>query len=124
MNDIELFFALLAGHFVADYPLQNDFIADNKGKAFVSAQGFYTLTAHSATQGLIAGLISQNFTVGLIIAITHWIIDFGKKSVLLTDKFPHTKGSRKNGQKVGLYGINVDQALHILVILVVVTFVV
>lgn len=123
MNHVELFFALLAGHFLADFGLQTEFMSKTKGQAFVKAIGFYTLTGHAAIQGLVLGAISRNFKVGIIIFVTHWVIDFSKASVLITDKFPHTKGARKNGQAQGFYGINIDQALHVLAILGVVLFV-
>ena len=60
---------------------------------------------------------------GLIVGITHWIIDFGKSNIMIDNRFPHTKGARNQYQKVGLYGINVDQALHLLVITLCVLFV-
>jgi hypothetical protein len=42
----------------------------------------------------------------------YWIIDFGKASILLDDRFPHTHGARKGSQRSGLYGINIDRTLH------------
>lgn len=119
----ELFFTLLAGHYLADYALQTDHMAATKGKALVEAAGFHALTAHAAIHGLVAGVITHNFWAGLIVALSHWIIDFCKASVLLTDHLPHIRGARKHGQTVGLYGINIDQTLHILVLLVIVMFV-
>ena len=50
--------------------------------------------------------------------LTSHAFDFGKASVLLDDRFPHTHGARKGSQTIGLYGINVDQALHFSVIAV------
>lgn len=101
----QLFFTLLAGHYLADYALQTEFMATRKADALKNAVGFHALTAHAAIQGLVAGLLSQNFTVGAIVALTHWLIDLGKASK-------------------GLYGINIDQTLHILVLLAVVLWVV
>jgi hypothetical protein len=92
-------------------------MAEIKGKTFIEAAGFHNLTAHAAIHGLLAGLITQNLTAALVVAVSHWIIDFGKASELITDKFPHTKGARKHGQKQGLYGLNIDQALHIIILL-------
>ena len=102
--DIQLFLMLVAGHYLADFALQDDFIARNKAAALKTAMGFHTLTAHSAIQGLVAGLISQNLAIGLIVAATHWFIDFGKAAK-------------------SWYGINIDQFLHILVIFLAVVFV-
>jgi len=95
---------LVAGHYLADFALQDDFMAKNKADAGKTAMGFHVLTAHAAIQGLIAGLLSQNLSIGIIVAVTHWIIDFGKAVK-------------------GLYGINIDQFLHILVIFLAVIFV-
>jgi len=95
---------LVAGHYLADFALQDDFMAKNKADASKTAMGFHVLTAHAAIQGLVAGLLSQNLTIGIIVAITHWIIDFGKAA-------KHW------------YGINVDQFLHISVILLAVLLV-
>ena len=117
--DIRLFVFLLAGHYLADYGLQSRYVAEKKALAFIEAEGFYALTAHAAIHGLVAGLITHHFWVMLLVAATHWLIDFGKASALLSDKYPHTKGARKHGQKTGLYGINIDQALHIIVLLIV-----
>lgn len=121
---VQLFLILVAGHYLADFALQTGHMAETKGRVFVEAVGFHTLTAHAAIHGLVAGAITHNFAAGVVVALTHWLIDFGKASVLLTDRFPHTKGARKHGQTTGLYGINVDQTLHLLVLLAVILFVV
>lgn len=119
---IETLIILWAGHYLADFPLQPAFVAEKKGLVFVESIGFHCLTAHAFIHGLVAGTIAYHlgmngFLFGLVIGLTHWIIDFGKSSVLLDDRFPHTKGARKSIQKTGLYGINIDQTLHFLVIL-------
>ncbi len=119
--DIQLFLLLLGGHYLADFPLQAQFMAENKGWVFIRSIGFHTLTAHAAIHGLVAGLLSQSLLIALTVGITHWLIDFGKASRLLTDKYPHTKGARQGGQTHGLYGINIDQLLHVSVILLAVT---
>ena len=116
----ELLLLLIGGHYLADFGLQTRHMAETKGKVFVTAAGFHNLTAHAAIHGFIAGLITQSLAAGLFVFITHWIIDFLKASVLLTDEYPHTKGARKDGQKTGLYGLNVDQSLHLIVLVIVV----
>lgn len=116
----ELLVILWAGHYLADFPLQPAFVADNKKKILQESIGFHCLTAHAFIQGLVAGAITQNFGAGVFVGVTHWIIDFGKSCQLLDNRFPHTKGARvKNIQTAGLYGINVDQTLHFIVILIV-----
>ncbi len=110
-----------AGHYLADFPLQPHFMAKNKGLVFIESIGFHCLAAHAFIQGLVAGAIASAlgleswFLFGLIVGVTHWVIDFGKSSQLLDDRFPHTAGARMGGQRFGLYGINIDQALHLLV---------
>ena len=120
----QLFFTLLAGHYLADFALQDRYMAEGKAKVFKEAMGFHLLTAHAAIHGLVAGFITHNFTAGLIVALSHWVIDFLKASEYVDNRFPHTAGARRNGQRVGLYGINIDQTLHILVLLAVVLWVV
>ena len=115
----ELLLLLIGGHYLADFGLQTRHMAETKGKVFVTAAGFHNLTAHAAIHGFIAGLITQSMSAGLFVFITHWIIDFLKASVMLTDRFPHTSGARKDGQRSGLYGLNIDQALHLSVLFVV-----
>jgi hypothetical protein len=119
-----LFFYLLAGHYLADFALQTQHMAEKKAKVFKEAMGFHVLTGHAAIHGLVAAVISHNFTVGIIVALSHWVIDFLKASEYMDDRFPHTAGARRNSQTVGLYGINIDQTLHILVLLAVVLWVV
>lgn len=116
---LELFLLLLGGHYVADFGLQTRHMAETKGKVFITAAGFHNLTAHAAIHGFIAGIITQSIYAGLAIGISHWIIDFCKSSELITDNFPHTKGARKDGQKNGMYGLNIDQILHILILIAV-----
>lgn len=113
---IELLVILWAGHYLADFPLQPAFVADLKKKIFQESIGFHCLTAHAFIHGLVAGVITGNFTAGVIVGVTHWLIDCGKACELIDDRFPHTKGARKGPQTAGLYGINIDQALHFAVI--------
>lgn len=121
--NIEHLIIFWAGHYLADFPLQPAFVADLKKKVFIESIGFHCLTAHAFLHGLVAGVIASQlgypgFLFGVIVGLTHWIIDFGKSCELLDDRFPHTKGARKGPQIAGLYGINIDQTLHFLVILI------
>lgn len=119
MNSLELLTVLWAGHYLADFPLQPAFVAEKKGLVFIESIGFHCLTAHAFIHGLVAGVITQSFTAGLIVGLSHWLIDFGKSSLLLKN-LPHTKGARMGPQTTGLYGINVDQALHFAVMALIV----
>lgn len=127
--NIQTLIIFWAGHYLADFPLQPAFVAEKKGLCFVESIGFHCLTAHAFIHGLVAGTIAQNlgftdwFLFGLIVGVTHWLIDFGKSSVLIDDRFPHTKGARNQYQKQGFFGINGDQLLHFTVILLCILFI-
>lgn len=111
-----------AGHYLADFPLQPAFVAEKKGLVFIESIGFHCLTSHAFIHGLVAGVIANQlgydaFLFGLIVGITHWIIDFGKSSKLLKN-LPHLPTARNQFQDTGFYGINVDQSLHFIVIFI------
>lgn len=84
------------GHFVADYPLQTDFIAKHKGRSnsLEAVPWYYVLFGHAATHAFFVGIITQNVWLGIAELIAHFIIDFAK-----CEKY---------------FSIHVDQAFHIL----------
>lgn len=112
--DIQLLLTLLAGHYLADFGLQSRYMAESKKLIFIEAIGFHALTAHAFIHALIAGLLSSSFTVGAFVGITHWIIDMRASTWL----------NQKLGRKQDLFGIHLDQLLHIAVIALVVLLVV
>ena len=102
-----MLFYLLAGHALADYPLQNDSIALCKCRkcthpAQATVPWYYWLTAHAMVHGAIVGIILRWYgvpeqlamTVALIEVVVHWFIDLGKCEKL--------------------YNIHVDQGLHMI----------
>ncbi|HEY2909496.1 MAG TPA: DUF3307 domain-containing protein [Gemmataceae bacterium] len=102
-----MLFYLLAGHALMDFALQTEPMAVCKCRRAnhplqQSVPWFYWLTAHALLHGAIVGVIIQWSTgnAGLAVAfaiaefVVHWFIDFGKCEKL--------------------YGIHVDQALHVL----------
>jgi hypothetical protein len=94
-----VFFALLAGHALADFPLQAGPIAVEKDRHSQSAlqksvPWYYWLTAHALCHGGVVYLITQSLTLGLLETVLHWLIDFAK-----CEKW---------------FNIHVDQALHVL----------
>lgn len=116
---------LWAGHYLADFPLQPDHVAKNKGKVFVEAIGFHCLTAHAFIHGLVAGgvasFLGHDWLLPLVVvAVTHWLIDFGKSWERWPENWRITDGAKwaGNPNARGLYGINVDQALHLAVMAV------
>lgn len=101
---IQTFLTLVAGHFVADFPLQSDAIATGKNRNLDPAKfgvpWFYWLISHAATHALMTGFILQNVYAGMIEFVCHFIIDFGKCEKI--------------------FGIHIDQILHIICKLVLV----
>lgn len=88
-------FLLLAGHALADYPLQGDFLARGKNhKNPIDGVPFYhCLAPHALIHGGIVCLVTGSLILGILETIIHAVIDYGKCD--------------------GRYGLNVDQALHV-----------
>lgn len=63
---------LLAGHWIADYPLQGDFLATAKQKGPLRA---YHLVAHAGIHGGVVAYITGNIWLGLAEWILHTVID-------------------------------------------------
>lgn len=118
-----LLLLLLGAHYLADFPLQGDHISRNKGKVFRESIGFHCLTAHAMIHGLLAAAVLgwQGHSLGwaVLIGASHWLIDFGKSWEGWPLGWRLTDGATwaGNPDARGLYGINVDQALHGIVIL-------
>lgn len=90
---------IILAHYIADYPLQGDFLAQTKGKYW------YSLLAHSVIYGLtialalkLLGLFAIWKAIALI--ISHMIIDY-------------KKATAKNKEKALTTYLYIDQALHI-----------
>lgn len=102
----QLFFTLIAGHLVADYPLQGDAVATGKNRNLDPAKfgvpWYYWLGSHAATHALMVGLLTQNFYAGFFEFFAHFVIDFGK----CEKKF----------------GIHIDQLLHVICKILIVFF--
>lgn len=125
MGGIETLLLLAAGHYLADFPLQTDVITTNKGRVFHAAIGFHALTAHAAVHLFVAAVVFTMlghswFFPALAIGASHWLIDFGKSWEGWPADWRITNGARWAGNPSarGLYGINVDQTLHIAVLAV------
>lgn len=93
MELIGLAFLLLAGHWIADYPLQGDFLAKAKQDGPLRV---YHLIAHSGIHGAFVYVITGNIFLGLAEWISHTIIDELK-----------VKGKTS-------FALDLDQTLHIL----------
>jgi hypothetical protein len=102
-----MLFFFLAGHALVDFAAQSDRMAASKARRSTptdpgAAPWYYWLTAHALLHGAAVGLVVKLFdygwynVVGFALAETaaHWAIDFGKVE--------------------RLYGVHIDQVLHIL----------
>lgn len=82
MSTAEMVLLLCAVHFVADFPLQGDFVAKFKNRhAPDTGMGVvwpWCLTAHAAAHGLAVGVVTGSVALGLAEFFVHWAIDFGK----------------------------------------------
>lgn len=93
--------ALVGAHYVADFAMQNDYVATAKAKVHTSPDGIHALTAHAVhhvvASAVLLGLLGLSWLLpAIVVGATHWAIDYGK-SVR------------------GLYGYHADQGLHLLV---------
>ena len=90
-----LFLKLVAGHFVADYPLQTDFIANGKKRpGLYGVPWYYILSGHAATHATAVCLITGSMVFAAWEFVSHFVIDAAKCE--------------------GIIGIHQDQWLHFL----------
>ena len=92
---------LLLGHYILDYPLQGEFLAQTKGKYF------YSLLAHSMIYGLGMALVLILLGVfatwkAILLVGSHIIIDY-------------KKATAKNKDKALTTYLYIDQFLHIII---------
>lgn len=97
MTDLAYTLLLLVfAHFLADYPLQGDFLA--KGKSRITplpgVPFWHPLTAHAAIHGGFVGLVTGSVVLSLMEFMVHWMTDDAKCR--------------------GWISYNTDQAIHIL----------
>ena len=96
---ITLFVTLLCTHFLLDFAIQGDFVAKYKARIVDEKENVFwkwVLTAHAASHTLPVLILTQSVLLGLVMFISHFVIDFLKCE-----------------QKINF---NQDQTLHILVI--------
>ena len=73
----EIFALLVGAHFLADYPLQGDFLARGKNR-FSPIPGvpfYHPLAAHSAIHGLLVGLITGSLILACAETLIHAFAD-------------------------------------------------
>ena len=96
MNGLELLFALLIGHALADYPLQGDFVS--RFKAPGSELGgervwFWVMGAHCLIHAGMVWALTGSAVLGLLEFVLHWAIDTAKCQKII--------------------GFHADQSLHV-----------
>lgn len=93
---LQLFALLLAGHAVADYPMQGAFLSAAKSRfsPMAGVPWYQPMFAHCLIQGGMVGIITGSLLLGVMEFCAHWLID-----------------DLKCGKRIGF---NVDQLLHIL----------
>lgn len=92
---VEIFLLMVAGHALADYPLQGDFLAKGKNhKAPIPGIPWgHPLAAHSAIHAGFVGIITGSIWLGLAEFVIHAATDHAKCD--------------------GRISYNTDQAIHI-----------
>jgi uncharacterized protein DUF3307 len=86
MSFFSAFIWMVLGHFVADYPLQSDFVAKFKARSasLAAVPWYYVLSGHAATHAVAVGLVTGSLTLALAEFVCHWIIDLAKCEGLTT----------------------------------------
>ena len=90
---IKTFFLLLCAHALTDTALQTPWMAMNKHPSS-SPLWPYALTSHGLINGLGVYMVTNSVTLGIAETILHGLIDLGKCQ--------------------GLYGLKMDQSLHLI----------
>ena len=76
-------FALLCAHYVADFAMQNQYVADAKAKVHTAPDGIHALLAHAvhhvAASALALALLGLPWLIpALAVGVTHLFIDYAK----------------------------------------------
>lgn len=66
-------------HLIGDYLLQNDWMAENKGK--YTAKGYMACLVHCALYTLPFALVYQSLHVEIIVFLSHFLIDKYKLAI-------------------------------------------
>jgi hypothetical protein len=95
MTPLTVFLLMIAGHALADYPLQGDFLARAKNHRvpLPGVPWYQALAAHGVIHGAFVGLVTGMIVLATAEAVAHMSIDYLKSE--------------------GAISFNVDQALHV-----------
>lgn len=77
---LALFWWLVLGHLVADYPLQTDFIAKFKSRlnSLPAVPWYYVLAGHAGAHAAAVGLLTASPLLALFEFVLHFLIDAAK----------------------------------------------
>jgi len=100
VEGLKLFFALMIGHALADYPLQGEYLALHKNRHYVDASNreepsglwIHCLLAHSLIHAGLVWLITGRSILALAEFVLHAILDTAKcehKTSYHTDQMLH-----------------------------------
>lgn len=81
-----VFFLLVGCHFLADFPLQGEFLAKGKNRhiGMPGTPWDVCLLAHGSIHGLFVGLVTQSILLGMLEVIAHCVIDYIKCEKLIS----------------------------------------
>ena len=82
------FIQLYAAHALCDTAFQSPYMHNNKGRiqdGIYNPVWWWCLTAHSFIHAAAIVLITHNGLYGLIVLVTHWVIDFLHEEHYLPD---------------------------------------
>lgn len=84
--NLDLFFLLLGGHFLMDYPLQGDFLARAKShrRPVPGVPWYQALGAHAVLQGAAVYVVTASWTLAFMEVVLHAAIDYARDEELLT----------------------------------------
>lgn len=96
-------FVLCFGHFLADFSLQNDYMARTKNHTLIESDATWlpVMIAHCMIHAGVVFVITGRFWMAYVMLLTHFLIDVSKCAGYLG---------------YGARGFMVDQGLHLLVI--------
>lgn len=106
---MSLFFWLLVGHALADYPLQGDFLARAKARKGIPSVAWpIALGAHSIIHAGAVALITGSIALGLAEFAIHCLIDYAKCEGWLVAVWTPARDDRAHRD-----AFIIDQALHV-----------